>query len=57
MFRISEIIVYLRENVVVLMYLFRVIFGMMLFFGVVWNKKYFRKFENDNYIFRYLIFF
>lgn len=35
--------------------LFRFIPGITVPFGVAWNRKYFRKPENDKYILRYLI--
>lgn len=54
--RTSEITAHLTENAAALTHLFRVIPGMKLPFGAAWNKKYFRKPENDNYILRYLIF-
>ena len=45
------------ESATTLTQLFRVIPGVKLPFGAAWNRKYFRKPENDNYILRYLIFY
>lgn len=45
----------LSENTNTLTQLFRVIPGIKVPFGAAWNRKYFWKPENDNYILRYLI--
>lgn len=45
----------LSENTNTLTQLFRVIPGINVPFGAAWNRKYFMKPENDNYILRYLI--
>lgn len=45
----------LIENTNTVTQLFRVIPGIVVPFGAAWNRKYFTKPENDNYVLRYLI--